>query len=289
MPKRASGYRTSATLEPFTLEAAYADRQKIVVVPDEVAEAERRARKELTTVPNKQVAWEDVATRAAELVVVTSAVLVAMEAIKAVQKMREKGLDVWLVGRGELEPVLMPPGHPLDDIVYIGHPAEPGLYYPTAEFHRRVFEHKFCEAVDLLMALGASSVAVERQEGLTREEAGDINVPLSPIDSIGARLKRRATKSSEAMFEGTFKGSTDPQVPEHLVWLRSERSWQTLIRARQEHAASKFGLVFRYESDYGVNAELKAKIEGVGLSLGGRFAEQRNTVWRLDAEFPQAP
>jgi len=140
----------------------------------------------------------------------------------------------------------MPP--PLDGIVYIGHPADPAIYYPAGEFHRRLFEHKFCEAVDLLMALGATQITVERKDGMSQE----------------------------------------PQVPDHLVWLDSERSWQTLVRARQEHGAAKLGLVLRYESDYGVNADLKAKIEGVGLSLGGRFAEQRDTVWRLDAEFPPA-
>ena len=280
-----TSYRTSATLEPFTLDADYADRQRIVVVPDEVAEAERRARKQVATTTSERSRPDQIASVALDIVGSTTYVVLARQVIKAVERFREKGLDLWLVGRSEISEVVFPPGHPLDNVVYIGHPVIREQYFPAAEFHRRVFESKFCEAVELLMALGATEVSVQREEGYGRDELVDVAVPLSPVDSVAGTGARTSKKSSTALFEGSFRPGREPFVPERLAWLSSERSWQTLITARMEHGATRFGLVLRYESDYGVNAALKGQIEGVGLSLGGQFVEQRSTVWRLDAAF----
>lgn len=280
-------HKTSVALEPFTVDAPYADRQQILVVPDEVAEAERQARKTLATAERSTT--EEVMRLAIEAMKVTSSVVALTEkAIDAAMSLRQQGLEISTVGRSEVPEGLLPPGHPLDDFVYIGNPAEPNLYYPAAEFHRRVFEHKFCEAVELLMGLGASEITVERTKGMTREEAAEFNVALTPVDAAGASASRRQSQTSEALFRGTFAGSAEPIVPEHLVWLSGERSWQTLVLARREHGAANLSLSLRYETDFGVDANLTAKIEGVGLKIGGKFAEQRDTVWRLDAKFPTA-
>jgi len=48
-----------------------------------------------------------------------------------------------------------PPGHPLYDIVYVGHPLEPSVYVPMAGFHHFLFEEKFNELLTLLWSLGA--------------------------------------------------------------------------------------------------------------------------------------
>ena len=99
---------------------------------------------------------------------------------------------------------------PFGQVVYVGHPGVPKLYYPTGEFHRRVFEHKFCEAVDLLGALGASKITVERQEGFGREEAAELDVPLTPKERLGGKLSRIARPQSEVLFESTAPRSHGP-------------------------------------------------------------------------------
>ncbi len=64
-------------------------------------------------------------------------------------------LGALIIGRTESRVLRLDQGHPLRNILYVGHPAKPDLYFPAAEFHRRVFEHKFVEAVTLLTSLGA--------------------------------------------------------------------------------------------------------------------------------------
>ena len=71
-----------------------------------------------------------------------------------------------------------------------------------------------------------------------------------------------------------------------MVWWKSERSWQTLAKARIRHRTGDFSLTLRYENDYGIDEELRQRIEGAGLDIGGRFHPQLNTVWTLAAEFP---
>jgi hypothetical protein len=206
------------------------------------------------------------------------------EAATAIGMLRQQGIDVWPVGRTEARTLQLPPGHPQDGLLYVGHPTVPAIYHPAAEFHQRVFEHKFCEAVDLLMALGASKITVKRQEGYTREDARKMDLPLTPTESFGGWFKRSRARDSEILFFATFPGSS-PQLPEGLVWFPWERTWQTVARARTEHHTEEFSLVVSYTENYGVDAGLKAKAAGVGLSVGGEFQEQKDTVWQMDGEF----
>src|SRR5262249_36015264 len=59
----------------------------------------------------------------------------------------------------ETKALKFPPGQPRELVVYIGHPAMENVYYPAAQFHRMTFEHKFSEAIKLLMALGATEIS----------------------------------------------------------------------------------------------------------------------------------
>ena len=216
--------------------------------------------------------------------------LAAVELIvRGVMKLRKGGTDVLMVGRAEAEAegLRFAPGHPFGPFVYVGHPGVPTLYYPAGEFHGRVFEHKFCEAVDLLGALGASKITVERQEGFGREEAAELDVPLTPKERLGGKLTRSLGRKSQVLFESTAPGSSTPQLLDGMVWFDSERTWQTLARHRMQHGAGNFSLVVRYENHYGITRSLKGKIEGgVKLEVGGKFHEQQDTVWRISADFP---
>ncbi len=279
--------------EPFSLEHHYADRQQIVIVPDEVVEAERHALKQLDVTKEGADIEEIVRTILAGIagVALREYVLplaVAELIVRGVMKLREKGIEVLMVGRSEAdsEGVRFQPGPPLDRVVYIGHPNVPAIYYPAAEFHRRVFDHKFCELVDLLLTLGASNIVGERQEGFGREEAAQLDVSLTPKERLGGRLKRTLGRESQANVTMNAPGNSTPYLPEDLVWFQSERMWQTLARARMQHGVTNFSLVLRYENDYGITGSLKGKIEGVKLDVGGNFQEQQDTIWKFSADFP---
>ena len=159
---------------------SYADRQLVVVLPDEVVEAARKAEAAAKT-SKKSVDWPDIAVAVSRSLaggLVSAVVELTAEALAAWASARERGLNIRQVGKSEVSQLVFPPGHPRTGVLYVGHPAMPNVYFTVASFHRVAFEHKFAEAVDLLMHLGASEIRVEHVRGWSREFAGRLSVPL---------------------------------------------------------------------------------------------------------------
>jgi hypothetical protein len=102
-------------------------------------------------------------------------------------------------------------------LLYTGHPAIPDVYYTIASFHRMAFEHKFAEAISLLMHLGATEITVEYVRGWSREFARQLSIPLTEI-KVDGKLSSTTARTSSLLYEATFKGNTHPTLPATLVW-----------------------------------------------------------------------
>ena len=85
--------------------------------------------------------------------------------LRLIQDLRKESLFVVPLATSEAARLKMPVGHPRPNVLYIGDPVEAPRYYPAADFHRRVFEHKFAEAMRLVMGLGATEVRVRWRRG----------------------------------------------------------------------------------------------------------------------------
>lgn len=315
--------RLTVLEEPFSLDLPYADRQRIVVLPNDVVSMERQkradaraelgSRKTRHTVTGGQVTVEDDLQNSAVSVdaehedagsaFVDQLRLGAAEYEAAVLrgwgKLRSAGagvkekiaakaselavrrrLGALLISRAEADVLRFDHGHPLEGVLYVRHPAQTATYFPAADFHRRVFEDKFVEAIKLLMALGATRIVVQREEGFTREEA---KIAVAPV---GSRMKTGTEGGlSGALFEARLPGSRKPTVPPDLCWYDDEPTWRMIAEARRASGAEGTSLSVTYQTDYGIDKQLIGTARGVGLGLGGQFQEQKNTVWRLDADF----
>ncbi|MFO0760492.1 MAG: hypothetical protein U0359_28690 [Byssovorax sp.] len=177
----------------------------------------------------------------------------------------------------------LPPGHPLIDHAYAGHPLSPPRYLPAAAFHRQLFEEKVNELLTLLASLGATRVRVACQQGY--RSAGGVHLGVAKGGSGTGGIEGSSMSSARAMFEEHFRPSGPPKVPEGLVWLGHEPSWQALAERRIKYNTSRFRAELRYEDSFGIDGKLKAGIERLGIDLGGRFAEFESTVWELEGEF----
>ena len=266
----------------------YSDRQLIIVTNDEVVRASREAEKQAVE-PGKGVNWAKIGDLAFRTLLGGPGYLLAevtKEAIKAWTKARESGIQVLQVGKTESKVLNFPIGHPREGLLYIGHPAEPNVYYTIAEFHRITFEHKFCEATNLLMSLGATKISVEHVSGWSKDFSTRLSVPLgSAGDSIGAEAGSESKSKSQLLYEATLIGTREPKLPEHLVWYPHEPTWQSVAKGRIDFGLKDFSLSVCYEDDYGVNAGLKVAVQKAGLELGGKFEDHQSTVWRIAGEF----
>jgi hypothetical protein len=60
---------------------------------------------------------------------------------------------------------------------------------------------------------------------------------------------------------------------------------QVIADRRMKGAMNKFILDLRYSDDFGVNADLVAKVEGTKVGVGGKFTSHVETVWKIHADF----
>ncbi|WP_458098536.1 hypothetical protein [Roseomonas sp. WA12] len=205
---------------------------------------------------------------------------------KAISRAGVPKMNPIRVSLQDLEGLTFPPGHPKVEVLYVGHPTSPPVYYTLAQFHRSVFEHKVSEAIELLAALGASTIKVEHRSGWSREFASRVNTPLSGSgETATAETTASRNNEQEFLFAAELPGHNQPQVPEKLAWYPHESSWQMIAQTRIRHGLSKFSLDVTYQDDFGVNASLQAWANGAGFDLGGSFEDHQSTTWTLAGLF----
>lgn len=192
--------------------------------------------------------------------------------------------EITFLDRREAASITFPPGHPRQNLVYVGHPTVPNLYYTMADFHRVIFEHKFCEAITLLMNLGARAIRVEHLNGWSKEFMARIAVPL-PMAEAGLEAGSGKSGVRSLLYEASLGGTPEPRVPDGLVWYGHEPTWRSVVDGRLKFGLERFHLTVSYEDDFGINAGLRAAVGMVGLDLGGRFESHQSTIWRIEGSF----
>lgn len=178
------------------------------------------------------------------------------------------------------EQAFFPPSHPAVGEAYGLHPVHETAYVPLAQYHRVVFEQKHRELMRLLAALGARRVRVRVEYGMSLSESGSVGV-----GSLGASYSEKRSSSSHVDFEEVFAVQGVPHIPDALLWYPHEPTWQGLAERRLHHGTQSAEATLEYESDYGIDTSLVARVEGVGVKLKTKFREFEKTRWRLSVEF----
>jgi hypothetical protein len=199
--------------------------------------------------------------------------LLAADLVKARREMRQGGENLIPVSSIDAAELHFPVGHPRGKVAYIGHPVDPPVYVPVADFHRFLFEHKVAEALRLIRTLGAVTVEVVRVEGWDQTVGVKVGVALPDLSQadIGASASQERTSGRSVLSTMRLKPTQSPWVPTDLVWLPHEPLWQEVAQARLESGLDSFVLDVRSTDDYGVNARLKALVAKAGLEAGGAF------------------
>src|SRR5690606_16203739 len=138
-------------------------------------------------------------------------------------------------------------------------------------------------------SLGATEISIEYVEGFDRGGGVDLSVsaPVGAVTEIGGNVNVTKKVSSGARTTMHLSTTMPAQIPEDMIWIRSEPLWQEVANARLESGLRAFTIDVNYTDDFGINAGLKAKIANVGLELGGNFTEYRETVWKLSGTFAE--
>ena len=269
---------------------SYPERKLIVVENDDDVEAVRRA--EIEDAENNQAAEiEKGAGGAAEFLgnVAEAATATASRLWKARKVAKLAKLPFLVVTNSQARILSFPNGHPLSHVVYVGDPGVAGTYYPVANFHRFLFEGKVAEALRLLRSLGATEISIEYLEGFDRGAGVDLSasLPDGPGGKIAGGIRRKSKSASGAKTTMKLSPTARAQIPKDLHWFASEPLWREVAEARMENGLREFTIDLNYTDDFGVNSDLKSSIHDVGLELGGKFTEYKETVWRLSGSFSE--
>lgn len=266
----------------------YSQRQLIVVQEDEIVAAHRAAQKKQQ--PTISLDWQTLAVLAGKSVldgsinIVSVGAALAKNAYEAWANARASGLNILQISNAEATQLALPPGHPRLGTLYVAHPTMPSVYYTTASFHRVVFEHKFAEAVELLMSLGASHISVEHVRGWSREFSAKMAATIPKV-SAEATASTKTSYATSMLFKADFTNDKIPVLPSSLVWYAHEPTWQSIANGRLNYGMNEFSLGVNYQDDFGVNAGLKVKAEKVGLDMGGAFESHTDTTWTIAGRF----
>ena len=204
------------------------------------------------------------------------------------------GPIVYRVSRSTLhaQGIEFPLGDPRPNLLYVGHPRSASLYYPAADFHRAVFEHKVSELHDLLACLGATRIVIEHECGWGREFGAKFSWPFG--DSGGtisgdAKVGPKRTHKGKRRVTGLDRGCARPEVPPGLLWFNAEPHWKQVaedVRRQNPKAPFETSWTMEYRDDFGVNANLKAAVGDLSIEFGGTFERFEYSRWNVVAEFP---
>lgn len=197
----------------------------------------------------------------------------------------KKGTHIVEVEKSQRTLFQLPPGHPRDKVVYVGHPLIPNKYMPLADFHRRIFEDKFLEVVSLLKNLAAHTIRVEHSMG--SEERFSARAGVNELSDVTAGIGVSFQRDSQqrALYYAVLVNEHPPRLPTDLVWYYSEPTWQAIANDRLNLGLREFTLVLNYKEDFGINAELGLKLQKAGLSLGGDFKKMKEINWNISGNF----
>lgn len=199
-----------------------------------------------------------------------------------------EGVHIRSVTRADVQGLLFPPGHPRRKVVYVGHPFLKQQYIPFASFHRVLFEQKAIEAMELLAGLGATSIKLRQVAGTEASAsiATSLGVPVQGAKvEVGSEFGHQGSRRGEILASATLAPRHAPRVPDGLIWYPHERFWQGVTNMRLNNGLETYSLEVNYEEDYGINAKVSAKIQKIGLDIGGSYSNVESTKWVMQGEF----
>jgi hypothetical protein len=193
--------------------------------------------------------------------------------------------DTQPVVQSDVAYLRFPPGHPTSRLLYVRNPVDPACYYPAGSFHHYVFEHKLLELLGLLSSLGATRIAVECAQGWLIEHPADAEESCQSVVLDGS-IQASMRSISRSQWEIDLPGRLSDKPPGDLRWYEREPNWQHVADMRMQQGLSSFHTVLSYTDDFGVNRDITAAIEEIGVSLGGEFHDKRDTIWLMSGDFP---
>lgn len=212
-----------------------------------------------------------------------AASVLSNQAFNSTKKTTNKSEGIFYIATvKEVEAVKFPTVKPVNGKVYAVNPAALDIYYEAPGFHKAVADHKFAEAINLLQSLGATRIEAINIEDQGKSAGGGVSV----TDFGKGDVNYQNSHSSKKVFNATYKPKHNPTLPTDLNWYHIEKQWQNIADGRLNRGMESFELELEINSDFGVDADLMAKIDkALSLGLRAEYKDFKKTYLRIYGEF----
>ena len=105
--------------------------------------------------------------------------------------------------------------------------------------------------------------------------------PLSPGVSFSSSTRSGASASVLAEYPRPTRGLRRSESG----WMLGEPSWAVMQQLRLERGLEQFRAELSYFDEQGIDAEVSAKLSGIGLKLGGSFQKLTRRKWQFEVQF----
>lgn len=204
--------------------------------------------------------------------------------------------------------IILPPGHPLPSVMYIGHPIKENVYYPAEDYHMDIIKDRINEFCRVAACLGAKSIDINYEiakDTKTRDSKENNYGLKGDHNNLELGVEGQIQNSIELVDKlkktlGThleFTPQKAMSLPDELYWYESEEQWKNMYNLRLKNGlthysvkmvSNKYNYLKREEHDrikFGMNL-LPVKLEtNYSESLSHVFESEENVTISIDVKF----
>ncbi len=179
-------------------------------------------------------------------------------------------------------------GHPIDGAAYLLNPCVGNHYLLPAVANERLAQEKVSAFVRIAAGLGAKTIELVSGSVDTRDAAGGLQVPLpDAATQIGMTARFASGNIVQRQVYTEFdEPDGPPAVPESLsAWLDVDPMLRTMAETRQTSKLRKINVSLKFGETLSLGAELAAKLEQLGVSVGGAYKRVATSTWDFEIEY----
>jgi hypothetical protein len=194
--------------------------------------------------------------------------------------------------------IVFPAGHPQANTLYMVHPMLSSHYLPCENIEEVLFLDKVRDFCYVAQCLGATKINFKAIKGsrlsIDKESQLDVSANVGrKLVSVGTDVSKNAkdhydcTKNAGREWEYTFNPLEKPYCPTDSIWLKSDTSWQQMVKMRLQGNQLSFTERITSSETINMSSNHQQGIEGsfstILWKISGKVGEKKDeTIFKSE-------
>jgi hypothetical protein len=194
--------------------------------------------------------------------------------------------------------IVFPAGHPQANTLYMVHPMLSSHYLPCENIEEVLFLDKVRDFCYVAQCLGATKINFKAIKGsrlsIDKESQLDVSANVGrKLVSVGTDVSKNAkdhydcTKNAGREWEYTFNPLEKPYCPTDSIWLKSDTSWQQMVKMRLQGNQLSFTERITSSETINMSSNHQQGVEGsfstILWKISGKVGEKKDeTIFKSE-------